>query len=326
MAKITGSKTTKAAEAASLKAARTRHRVGVGQLLIQPSAHADREAALLAAAEKVDDDSRAEVAAVNFVAGPAPVQAQAAVSHVRPTARYQAPQTREARCLECQGFHRNGASCAPAEAPVLRPGQELVKVGPQQWTVLVGPGMATEKQAKWMMDIAHRPSITDEMRFSLRVRLQQGFARAAASAFITKYKNIPQEITTAQAKAGYETSRSGAPLAAPAGAETPAPVEVPAGRYAVIDPTDGVFKFFHLDRPTEGRWKGYTFLKVRASDDLHSIRAKAHRDAVIAEISRNPMEAQTQYGIKLGRCYACGRTLTDETSRSLGIGPDCRSK
>lgn len=35
---------------------------------------------------------------------------------------------------------------------------------------------------------------------------------------------------------------------------------------------------------------------------------------------------RTLFGIELGRCCRCGRTLTDETSRALGLGPECRSK
>lgn len=244
---------------------------------------------------KAEDD---ETAAVAFVTGPAPVEAQAAVSHVRPTAVY----TPGGQVEQALGY-----STQPTA-----PAGEFIFI--KAYRVRIGAGLISEKQAKWIVDIAERPSVTDAMRESLQARLEQGFARAAGSAFITKYKDIP----TAAAEVAREE------LVNPGPAKVA--VEVPAGRYAVTDPTDGVFKFFHLDRPTEGRWKGYTFLKVRASDDLHPIRAKAHRDAVIAAIAEDVEKAQTQYGVKLGHCYRCGRTLTDQTSRDLGIGPDCRSK
>lgn len=310
MAKVTGSKTTKAAEAASLKAARTKHRVGVGQLFIQPTAHADREAALLAAAEKVDqdfpskaqvDDYQAEVAAIDFITGPAPVEAQQAVRHSRPTAPY-VP-----------------ASSAPAEK-ALPSGCELVKVGPQQWTVLVGPGYATEKQAKWMMDIAHRPSITDEMRFSLRLRLQQGFARSSASTFITKYKDVPTEAATTEMVEAVAPGASTEEYVAATSKE-----EAPAGRYALRG-EDGVVKFYRLDKPTKGKWAGWTFLKVQASDDLYPVRNKAEKARIIAAIEADVEGAERLYGQELGKCARCGRTLTDETSRAYGIGPDCRAK
>lgn len=34
--------------------------------------------------------------------------------------------------------------------------------------------------------------------------------------------------------------------------------------------------------------------------------------------------AVTRYGQELGHCGSCGRHLTDETSRAIGIGPECR--
>lgn len=110
-------------------------------------------------------------------------------------------------------------------------------------------------------------------------------------------------------------------------AHTPAQVElpeVPAGRYALR--TDGVVKFYVLDRPTEGRWAGYVFLKAQASDDKYPIRNPQAKQEILARIAEDVEGAQRLYGQELGRCYACGRTLTDETSRSLGIGPDCRNK
>lgn len=35
------------------------------------------------------------------------------------------------------------------------------------------------------------------------------------------------------------------------------------------------------------------------------------------------MNARILFGMELGRCGCCGRTLTDETSRARGIGPTC---
>ncbi len=40
----------------------------------------------------------------------------------------------------------------------------------------------------------------------------------------------------------------------------------------------------------------------------------------------SPETAMALYGQTLGYCGRCGRSLTDETSRALGIGPVCRNK
>jgi hypothetical protein len=175
------------------------------------------------------------------------------------------------------------------------------------WTVRQGNGFLTEKQAKFVIAIAQtREGVTDAMRAALAVRLDQGFAKIAASQFITTYKDLP--IAKAPAPA----------------AKTVTETEVPAGRYAIAS-EDGV-KFYKLDRPTEGKWAGYTFLKVQASDELYPIRNRDEKARIIAEIAKDVEGSAAAYGQLLGKCYKCGRTLTDETSRNLGIGPDCRSK
>lgn len=301
MAKITGSKTTKAAEAASLRNARTRHHVGLGQLMTQPGALAVREEAkrVLEEALAAGLDGREEQEAVAFVTG-APAEATAAVAHVRPTAPY--------------------APRVPSEMGPVAPHARLDAgqfIFIKAYRIKIGDGLISEKQAKWIVDIAERPSVTDAMRESLQARLEQGFARSAASAFITKYKDIP----TAASEVAREEAINPGPGTTPAKVE----VEVPAGRYALRG-QDGVVRFYKLDRPTQGKWKGYTFLKVQASDDLHPIRNKAEKARIIAEIGQDTLAAEQLYGRELGKCSRCGRTLTDETSRAYGIGPDCRQK
>lgn len=102
--------------------------------------------------------------------------------------------------------------------------------------------------------------------------------------------------------------------------------KVPTGRYAVEDPADGVLKFYKVNRPTEGKWAGYTFLDVQASDELHPIKNRRKKDDILSLILRDPQAAMLRYGIELGKCGHCGRTLTNELSREIGIGPICRAK
>jgi hypothetical protein len=97
---------------------------------------------------------------------------------------------------------------------------------------------------------------------------------------------------------------------------------VAAGRYAVAD-DDGALKFYVVDCPTEGRWAGYTFVKVQASDDLYPVRNDLQRARIIAAIAIDPQAAGRLYGQHIGKCCRCGRTLTDEASRAAGIGPVC---
>lgn len=101
--------------------------------------------------------------------------------------------------------------------------------------------------------------------------------------------------------------------------------EVPAGRYAVED--GQTLRFIHVDRPEEGRWAGYLFVKEQAGDEKFPVRNKVRRDALLSLIDeQGVLECLSRYGREIGQCGVCGRTLTDETSRSYGIGPVCRDK
>lgn len=102
-----------------------------------------------------------------------------------------------------------------------------------------------------------------------------------------------------------------------------APVVVPAGRYALD--VDGVTKFYVVDKPESGAWKGKTFLSVLASDDKHPVKFAA-KDKVLAAIAVDVKGAMIKYGLELGKCGRCNRTLTDAESRAAGIGPVCAGK
>lgn len=104
--------------------------------------------------------------------------------------------------------------------------------------------------------------------------------------------------------------------------QTAPPVE--SGRYAIY--VDNTLKFFKVDRVTEGKWKGYTFVSVQASDELYPIRNRQVRERVLRIISADMRRAAQRYGQEIGRCGRCNRTLTDEVSRERGIGPDCWDK
>lgn len=97
--------------------------------------------------------------------------------------------------------------------------------------------------------------------------------------------------------------------------------ELKRARYAIE--VDGVWKFYQVDKPTEGRWAGYTFVKVQASDDTYPVRDREARAVILEAIAANPEEALANYGRQIGSCGICGRTLTDPDSIERGIGPIC---
>lgn len=103
---------------------------------------------------------------------------------------------------------------------------------------------------------------------------------------------------------------------------------IPEGHYAVPSRTgSNDLDFFRVDRPTDGRWAGRTFVKrVIGGKPDQAVRGGETRLALEAIAAAGVQESAVLYGREIGRCYRCNRALTDETSRALGIGPDCRSK
>src|SRR5215510_2010016 len=102
---------------------------------------------------------------------------------------------------------------------------------------------------------------------------------------------------------------------------------VRAGYYFIVDPTNNEERFFRVRHGAEGtRWEGYVFLDVQASDYFYPIKDAKHRMAVLYTIAQDPIKAMNEYGLKLGRCGVCNRTLTDRHSILRGIGPICAAK
>lgn len=104
------------------------------------------------------------------------------------------------------------------------------------------------------------------------------------------------------------------------------------GHYAAQD-TDRI-RFFKIDVVREGKWGGWVFIKEQASDDLFPVGKVTPADThykgrytdLLNAVVSDEMASQQLYGQELGHCGVCGRTLTDELSRELGIGPVCREK
>lgn len=97
-------------------------------------------------------------------------------------------------------------------------------------------------------------------------------------------------------------------------------VAVEPGYYAVE--YEGVLRFYKV-KEGKGRWEGRTFINRYKSDYLDRTSRVEQYLARVA-IAADPKAAAMRFAAEIGRCYACGRTLTDAESRRLGIGPECR--
>ena len=99
-------------------------------------------------------------------------------------------------------------------------------------------------------------------------------------------------------------------------------LKVSNGRYAIT--FEDKLRFFHVNTPTKGKWVGFTFVKeFIGGGQEFNIRGRETRNQILGAIA-NDSDALARYGRELGHCGICGRELTDEESRAIGIGPVCR--
>lgn len=119
-----------------------------------------------------------------------------------------------------------------------------------------------------------------------------------------------------------------AKIAATADFSTGRYMKIPQGHYATKSLTGkNDFDFWRVDRPEEGKWAGGIFVKriIGGKPDA-SVGRTTKFKALNAIIEEGIDITAQRYGTELGRCHRCNRTLTDQVSRRLGIGPECRSK
>lgn len=98
---------------------------------------------------------------------------------------------------------------------------------------------------------------------------------------------------------------------------------IPAGYYAID--YDGELTFWCVDKPTEGRWSGYTFVKRVIGPEKARV-SRTVADIALSLIGRDPKAAALRYGHEIGRCSICNKRLTNKASRDAGIGPICAEK
>jgi hypothetical protein len=203
-------------------------------------------------------------------------------------------------------------------APVAAPATSVVSASPSFYAQ-VAP--ATPRQVAFIRRLAGERQVPfvgstqDEARLVARYEDALGgkdVSKAEASDVIGWLQGLP--VATA-----VRPVQPTAPVALPV---------IPEGHYAVPSRTgSNDLDFFRVDRPTEGRWAGRTFVKrVIGGRPDQAVRQGEARLALEAIAAEGVAQAAVAYGRAIGRCYRCNRHLTDETSRNLGIGPDCRSK
>ncbi len=199
-------------------------------------------------------------------------------------------------CARCSTRGRNGVQVRHASVAAVR----LCQTGP----TLVTAGRV--ERGELVVKVTALPPVPGARPVPSPADM---LAEAAASAdrTLANVTDVPSETVSPQTTARWSYP------------------DVPAGRYAIRG-TDGVVKFYVVDKPTEGKWAGCTFVDQQAGDDLHPVKDRARRTDILAAIGVDPLSASRLYGTELGRCGVCNRTLTDPDSIAAGIGPVCASR
>ncbi|MFI6732095.1 DUF6011 domain-containing protein [Nonomuraea sp. NPDC050451] len=125
-------------------------------------------------------------------------------------------------------------------------------------------------------------------------------------------------------------------------------LDLPEGFYAIQDPHDPTTVTYWRRKDQAGRGRpqfaawppkarnGPVLLKADVPQDLHGAERQQwasrwfhehlapYLDAVVEVIAADPVAAGRRFAELTTRCCRCGRALTDDLSKTYGIGPDCR--
>jgi hypothetical protein len=173
----------------------------------------------------------------------------------------------------------------------------------------------TESQVGFIRDLLDdiatvQPQVVEEQRRILNAGyLDHTLTKAKASLIIDDLK-------------GRRTELGIRPGARNQKAEQPSVPELEDGLYALptgADATNQVafYRVYHF------KGRQYAVMQVGPQEQRMS-QAVAH--SVMERIAADPLEAMRMYGRETGTCRDCGRRLTNDESRAVGIGPDCFKK
>lgn len=193
-------------------------------------------------------------------------------------------------------------------------------------------GQPSEKQRElivklindlWALDEA---SATKAAEYTLSMTANKAWTRGREGNASRWISRLIDRINTAR-----KTPAVVAP-AAPAKPAYDAYTDITDGNYAIV--REGKTHFYRITRREgKGQYAGRTFINIqeRASDELFPVRgAWAVRKSILDSIRTAGVDAaHLMYADRLGMCWHCNRTLTDDVHnpyRKFGVGPVCGPK
>lgn len=189
---------------------------------------------------------------------------------------------------------------------------------------------ASQKQLDFLFTLARERDIDEDKRNEILARIERkDIRKSLASEWITRLLAKPKRADFSdRPTVSYEdieldngeTRRVGRVLVPNAEGKS-----VLAGRYGIDTSDDERFvndtTFFKIWVGDRGGWK----VRMFKSDDEVDL-AFPTQIAVVKVIAKDPEKAMALFGHEFGKCGVCGRGLTNDLSREIGIGPVCRTR
>lgn len=223
------------------------------------------------------------------------------------------------KCGRCQCYHES-----VADVKTCSQGGRVAVLDPPMASMSV-PAGPTDNQWKFLNDLRQQvglPRLPD----SHRAQQNRKSISGAINDALIDVAAAKEAGTWVNPNPGSESGKSRHLLAKDHSTIT-------AGYYAIPSLTGNQdLDFFRVDVPDDGSWKGYVFVKRVLGGGADSLRtervAKTTAEQVLMVLLPPfaALAARERFGQEIGRCGCCGRSLTDETSRARGIGPDCWAK
>lgn len=197
--------------------------------------------------------------------------------------------------------------------------------------------LASPKQLKWLRDLLVQKDTTNlpyqeriaEIKAAFDGLTEEGYGPESVNTALTVSDKKP--ITMDGFKVLLELLQKAPGVEGAQGKseqDFPSVEALPEGRYGI--PTeDGALNktaFYKVDRPTEGKWAGYVFVKLCVSESLERLAVPVQKSVANKIVAYGVAKASALYGQEYKHCGVCGIGLTNDTSREIGIGPECRKK
>lgn len=182
---------------------------------------------------------------------------------------------------------------------------------------------ATEKQMAFLRDLIETRDVSVDEKASIEKMIADGISKPNASFVIGTLLKL-NRVARAKAPATVTESVSLHDILG----------LVPKSRYALMTETldmagiehnfNGDIAFFEVRE-----YMGTRYMRRLIGAPGAFTRNKLTSDqvkSIVALIAANPLEATKRFGAHYTCCGCCGAELTDETSRSLQLGPECRKR